>query len=96
MGCVSTVAEIRVMLQLLLIDKKFQEVHPLLNQAGHLVDGWQGSQFQKEYLKVFFLVLQVRSLYAVSTLTLLSLSLSPWLWPASELCRPSDRRFLAK
>jgi len=43
----------------LLIDKKFQEVHPLLNQAGHLVDGWQGSQFQKEYLKVFFLVLQV-------------------------------------
>ncbi|KDR13808.1 MAU2 chromatid cohesion factor homolog isoform X2 [Zootermopsis nevadensis] len=44
---------------LLLIDKKFQEVHPLLNQAGHLVDGWQGSQYQKEYLKVFFLVLQV-------------------------------------
>ncbi|PNF35489.1 MAU2 chromatid cohesion factor-like protein [Cryptotermes secundus] len=44
---------------LLLIDKKFQEVHPLLNQAGHLVDGWQGNQFQKEYLKVFFLVLQV-------------------------------------
>jgi MAternally-affected-uncoordination protein len=50
------------MLQLLLIDKKFQEVHPLLNQAGHLVDGWQGNQFQKEYLKVFFLVLQVSSL----------------------------------
>jgi hypothetical protein len=21
---------------------------------------------------------------------------SPWLWSASELCRPSDRRFLAK
>jgi hypothetical protein len=20
----------------------------------------------------------------------------PWLWSASELCRPSDRRFLAK
>jgi len=47
----------------LLIDKKFQEVHPLLNQAGHLVDGWQGSQFQKEYLKVFFLVLQVMLLF---------------------------------
>ncbi|PSN54061.1 MAU2 chromatid cohesion factor [Blattella germanica] len=46
-------------LALLLIDKKFQEVHPLLNQAGHLVDAWQGSQYQKEYLKVFFLVLQV-------------------------------------
>jgi MAternally-affected-uncoordination protein len=42
-------------------------VHPLLNQAGHLVDGWQGNQFQKEYLKVFFLVLQVSSLYVVST-----------------------------
>jgi hypothetical protein len=53
------------MLQLLLIDKKFQEVHPLLNQAGHLVDGWQGSQFQKEYLKVFFLVLQVSSMCCV-------------------------------
>ncbi|XP_047000204.1 MAU2 chromatid cohesion factor homolog [Schistocerca americana] len=44
---------------LLLIDKKFNEVNPLLNQAGHLVDQWQGSQHQKEYLKVFFLVLQV-------------------------------------
>jgi hypothetical protein len=55
------------MLQLLLIDKKFQEVHPLLNQAGHLVDGWQGNQFQKEYLKVFFLVLQVSSLCVVLT-----------------------------
>jgi hypothetical protein len=21
---------------------------------------------------------------------------TPWLWSASELCRPSDRRFLAK
>ncbi|KAL4708447.1 hypothetical protein ACJJTC_001163 [Scirpophaga incertulas] len=47
----------RVML--LLIDKKIQEVLPLLNQAGHLVDSWTGSPHQKEYLKVFFLVLQV-------------------------------------
>ncbi|KAK6617232.1 hypothetical protein RUM43_005163 [Polyplax serrata] len=44
---------------LLLIEKKIMEVHPLLNQAGHLVDNWQGSSHQKEYLKVFFLVLQV-------------------------------------
>lgn len=44
---------------LLLIDKKFNEVLPLLNQAGHLVDNWQGNQYQKEYLRVFFLVLQV-------------------------------------
>lgn len=44
---------------LLLIEKKIIEVHPLLNQAGHLVENWQGSPHQKEYLKVFFLVLQV-------------------------------------
>lgn len=51
---------IALFLQLLLIDKKFQEVNQLLAQAGHLVDTWTGSQHQKEYLKVFFLVLQVR------------------------------------
>lgn len=51
------------MLQLLLIDKKITEVLPLLNQAGHLVDSWTGSIHQKEYLKVFFLVLQVKLLY---------------------------------
>ncbi|KAF5304882.1 hypothetical protein FQR65_LT00766 [Abscondita terminalis] len=44
---------------LLLIDKKLQEVQPVLNQAGHLVETWTGSVYQKEYLKVFFLVLQV-------------------------------------
>lgn len=44
---------------LLLIDKKFTEVHPLLNSAGHHVENWQGSPHQKEYLKVYFLVLQV-------------------------------------
>ncbi|XP_052743879.1 MAU2 chromatid cohesion factor homolog isoform X1 [Bicyclus anynana] len=47
----------RVML--LLIDKKIQEVLPLLNQAGHLVETWAGSPHQKEYLKVFYFVLQV-------------------------------------
>ncbi|KOB76322.1 putative mau2 chromatid cohesion factor [Operophtera brumata] len=45
--------------RLLLIDKKIQEVLPLLNQAGHLVDTWVGSPHQKEYLKVYFLVLQL-------------------------------------
>ncbi|KAF6197487.1 hypothetical protein GE061_020153 [Apolygus lucorum] len=44
---------------LMLIDKKFSDVLPLLNQAGHLLETWQGNQYQKEYLKVFFLVLQV-------------------------------------
>ncbi|XP_046745244.1 MAU2 chromatid cohesion factor homolog [Diprion similis] len=43
----------------LLIDKKFTEVPALLNQAGHLIETWQASPHQKEYLKVYFLVLQV-------------------------------------
>ncbi|XP_044735147.1 MAU2 chromatid cohesion factor homolog [Chrysoperla carnea] len=44
---------------MLLTMKKFQEVHPLLSQAGMLIENWQGNPHQKEYLKVFFLVLQV-------------------------------------
>ncbi|CAD0203012.1 unnamed protein product [Chrysodeixis includens] len=61
---ISNVAYTRVLfllsrVMLLLIDKKIAEVLPLLNQAGHLVDSWAGSIHQKEYLKVFFLVLQV-------------------------------------
>ncbi|XP_026743945.1 MAU2 chromatid cohesion factor homolog [Trichoplusia ni] len=61
---ISNVAYTRVLfllsrVMLLLIDKKITEVLPLLNQAGHLVDSWTGSIHQKEYLKVFFLVLQV-------------------------------------
>ena len=43
----------------MLIDKKFSEVNPLLNAAGHHVENWQGNPHQKEYLKVYFLVLQV-------------------------------------
>lgn len=46
-------------LQLLLIDKKVQEVNSLLNQAGHLIESWNGNCHQKEYLRVYFLVLQV-------------------------------------
>ncbi|KAJ8718059.1 hypothetical protein PYW07_005989 [Mythimna separata] len=61
---ISNVAYTRVLfilsrVMLLLIDKKISEVLPLLNQAGHLVDTWSGSHHQKEYIKVFFLVLQV-------------------------------------
>lgn len=44
---------------LLLIDKKIQEVNSLLNQAGHLIESWSGNVHQKEYLRVYFLVLQV-------------------------------------
>ncbi|KAG1667225.1 MAU2 chromatid cohesion factor [Nymphon striatum] len=44
---------------LLLIDKKFSDVHPVLSTAGNLVENWQGSVQQKELLKVFFLVLQL-------------------------------------
>lgn len=47
------------MFQLLLIDKKLLEVQPVLSQAGHLIETWTGAVYQKEYLKVFFLVLQV-------------------------------------
>jgi MAternally-affected-uncoordination protein len=43
----------------LLIDKKLQEVQPVLNQAGHLIETWTGAAYQKEYLRVYFLVLQV-------------------------------------
>jgi hypothetical protein len=31
-----------------------------------------------------------------SNSTLCNIYQTPWLWSASELCRPSDRRFLAK
>ncbi|XP_056642014.1 MAU2 chromatid cohesion factor homolog isoform X1 [Diorhabda carinulata] len=44
---------------LLLIDKKLQEVQQVLNQAGHLIETWTGAVYQKEYVKVYFLVLQV-------------------------------------
>ncbi|XP_014211353.1 MAU2 chromatid cohesion factor homolog [Copidosoma floridanum] len=44
---------------LLLIDKKFPEASPLLNSVGHQVENWQGNPHQKEYLKVYFLILQV-------------------------------------
>jgi MAternally-affected-uncoordination protein len=47
----------------LLIDKKFSELHPLLAQVGPIIDNWQGSLQQKEYLKIFFLVLQVIFLF---------------------------------
>ncbi|CAH0391542.1 unnamed protein product [Bemisia tabaci] len=44
---------------LLLAEKKLNDVNPLLVQSGMLIDNWQGNQNQKEYLRVFFLVLQV-------------------------------------
>ncbi|CAH1797221.1 unnamed protein product [Owenia fusiformis] len=44
---------------LLLIDKKFQEVHQVLTLTGQLTEAWLGPAVQKESLKVFFLVLQV-------------------------------------
>ncbi|XP_050296968.1 MAU2 chromatid cohesion factor homolog [Anthonomus grandis grandis] len=44
---------------LLLIDKKHSDVQPVLTQAGHLIENWTGTAYQREYLKVYFLVLQV-------------------------------------
>lgn len=45
--------------QLLLMERKLQEVHPLLTLCGQIVESWQGHPIQKEALRVFFLVLQV-------------------------------------
>uniref|UniRef100_A0A8D0GU59 MAU2 chromatid cohesion factor homolog n=1 Tax=Sphenodon punctatus TaxID=8508 RepID=A0A8D0GU59_SPHPU len=44
---------------LLLMERKLQEVHPLLTLCGQIVENWQGNPIQKESLRVFFLVLQV-------------------------------------
>ncbi|KAJ8303992.1 hypothetical protein KUTeg_017575 [Tegillarca granosa] len=44
---------------LLLIDKKMEEVHKTLSQAGTLIESYNGQPVQKESLKVFFLILQV-------------------------------------
>lgn len=52
-GCAS------VALQLLLVERKLGEVHPLLTLCGTIVESWQGHPIQKESLRVFFLVLQV-------------------------------------
>ncbi|ETE71001.1 MAU2 chromatid cohesion factor-like protein, partial [Ophiophagus hannah] len=46
---------------LLLMERKLQEVHPLLTLCGQIVENWQGNPIQKESLRVFFLVLQVKS-----------------------------------
>ncbi|KAI1230658.1 hypothetical protein IHE44_0010133, partial [Lamprotornis superbus] len=46
-------------LALLLMERKLQEVHPLLTLCGQIVENWQGNPIQKESLRVFFLVLQV-------------------------------------
>ena len=70
-----------IVFQLSLIDKKFNDVLPLLNQAGHLVDNWQGNQFQKEYLRVFFLVLQVYFIFYLMILSYLASVIN-----ASQLC----------
>ncbi|XP_038072262.1 MAU2 chromatid cohesion factor homolog [Patiria miniata] len=44
---------------LMLIDKKYAEVHPVLSTCGSIIDNYTGSDTNKESLKVYFLVLQV-------------------------------------
>ena len=46
-------------LQLLLMERKLSEVHPLLTLCSTIVENWHGNPIQKESLRVFFLVLQV-------------------------------------
>ena len=45
--------------QLLLMERKLSEVHPLLTLCSTIVENWHGNPIQKESLRVFFLVLQV-------------------------------------
>jgi hypothetical protein len=56
-------------LQLLLLDRKFTDANPILHQTGPLIESWviqnahqkEGvAKQQKEYLQMFYLVLQVR------------------------------------
>ena len=59
--------------QLLLLERKFAEANPILHQTGPLIESWvqQNShqkesvaKQQKEYLQMFFLVLQARNDYS--------------------------------
>lgn len=45
--------------QIGLISKNIPCVHDAMTQAGHLIETFSGNPLHKEYLKVFFLVLQV-------------------------------------
>lgn len=45
--------------QLLLVDKKYGEVDPVLTSCGTVIGSYQGTPTNKESLKVYFLVLQV-------------------------------------
>ena len=45
--------------QIGLISKNISCVNEAMTQAGHLIESFSGSPLHKEYLKVFFLVLQV-------------------------------------
>lgn len=54
-----TVASVWLAVQLLLMERKLSEVHPLLTLCSTIVENWHGNPIQKESLRVFFLVLQV-------------------------------------
>ena len=57
-------------LQLLLLERKFADANPILQQTGPMIENWVQqnthqketvAKQQKEYLQMFFLVLQVSS-----------------------------------
>jgi hypothetical protein len=60
------------------------------------------SRHKLEFISYNFINFQQITFYYTKTLTLkvnrvkLFNKKTPWLWSASELCRPSDRRLLAK
>lgn len=68
-------------LQLLLMERKLQEVHPLLTLCGQIVENWQGNPIQKESLRVFFLVLQVTHYLDAG-----QVSESGWVWTVAAYC----------
>jgi len=56
-------------LQLYLLERKFADANPILHQTGPMIEAWvqanthqieSVAKQQKEYLQIFFLVLQVQ------------------------------------
>lgn len=72
-------------MQLLLMERKLQEVHPLLTLCGQIVENWQGNPIQKESLRVFFLVLQVTHYLDAGQVSVSTFTLRVTVWLAEML-----------
>jgi hypothetical protein len=67
-----------VFLQLFLLERKFGDANPLLHQMGPMIENWvqanthqkeSVAKQQKEYLQMFFLVLQVQDAANICKIT---------------------------